>query len=114
MGWNNPPLPWSEFERTLSGRAKPTPVPAPETTDEDPFAALSAITGDTPPPAPTPSSTPVDPGSPTPTPSTSTGPSPSPTPTATPATTSTLRSNRCPNDWPSTMTAAIAAKNGVG
>ncbi|MDQ1548811.1 MAG: error-prone polymerase [Microbacteriaceae bacterium] len=26
MGWNNPPIPWSELERTLSGRRRPGPV----------------------------------------------------------------------------------------
>jgi error-prone DNA polymerase len=25
MGWNNPPMPWSELERTLSGRGRPSP-----------------------------------------------------------------------------------------
>jgi error-prone DNA polymerase len=26
MGWNNPPIPWSELERTLSDRRRPGPV----------------------------------------------------------------------------------------
>ncbi len=28
MGWNNPPIPWSEFERTLSDRRRPRQMPA--------------------------------------------------------------------------------------
>ena len=28
MGWNNPPIPWSEFERALSDRRRPRQMPA--------------------------------------------------------------------------------------
>ncbi|GAB2458936.1 error-prone DNA polymerase [Conyzicola lurida] len=28
MGWNNPPIPWSELERSLSGRTRPGDTPA--------------------------------------------------------------------------------------
>lgn len=55
MGWNNPPLPWSEFERRLSGRAPstqapnsrppaqlPAPADVPALTDTVPYAELHA------------------------------------------------------------------------
>ena len=28
MGWQNPPIPWSQFERTLSDRRRPRQMPA--------------------------------------------------------------------------------------
>ena len=28
MGWNNPEIPWSELERTLSDRRRPNPGPS--------------------------------------------------------------------------------------
>ncbi|MFI5707919.1 error-prone DNA polymerase [Kribbella sp. NPDC051620] len=34
MGWDNPPIPWSELERKLSGRSRP-PAPADELLDAD-------------------------------------------------------------------------------
>ena len=39
MGWNNPPIPWSELERRLSGRPPEEPDPAPGI---DPLAADGA------------------------------------------------------------------------
>ena len=62
MGWNNPPLPWSEFERTLSGRAKPTPLPVPEPAGEElPAPAMLAAAGNAPTPPTIPQTTPVTP-----------------------------------------------------
>ena len=28
MGWSNPPIPWSEFERKLSDASRPSTLPA--------------------------------------------------------------------------------------
>src|SRR6185503_892156 len=44
MGWNNPPVPWSELERTLSGRPKPPPDPI----VHDPITIEHGDGGDTP------------------------------------------------------------------
>lgn len=52
MGWNNPPLPWSELERRLSGRR-----PAPDT-------AATAPTTPAPPITPAPLNPPIPPGPP--------------------------------------------------
>src|SRR5262247_1221184 len=52
MGWNNPPVPWSELERVLSGRPEPvTPEPAPPDPDgivHDPITIDHGDGGDTP------------------------------------------------------------------